>query len=560
MPKPSEFVLALRSHGIHESQLRRPDSPFERRYFASHVAKNGSKRDEVLSELELASQLTRDLLSASLPRSKSELTSRQLHCSNFVRIGVWGHPPNQSSKRRLLALVHASIELDVPADFDPRDTWFPQGIALQPMVLTLRLLDLHLCKVAPIDFDAVQEWLGWALSQQLFDHLVGPTLGLYDLENGLDDHAYVPKDLLRIRLQGNGTLSSRSVLSRTEQQFRTTCTGSSWPRLEAMERFELEGGVSIEQGSADDSFERSVTDCLTSRKASAKPKRVHEAPQAVHHLMICSDPVLRLSKGLVINLSAMAVMQSKADASRAEMDMEEFDLDDDEVDWGPGYESRLQRMRENSVHELLKWIFVVDDGTNVFAAVPVPASQLNISTLHDILQSVWRGEHGILRGPPLRLSLPTRYATDAARGELAMLLDRSGVQLTKPTSGFASPIWLKKVWTNASCRIEKYDRCFISRSPPASMSLQMVRDWAFAHLLSEHAHSHFENASSDPMGNYLAFVGGGYPSCKTIQVANYMQATNLGDPADLFLDWKSRCLADFQSDFSFKRETAVTSD
>lgn len=556
MPKPSAFIKAVRRHRLRaaEPSYRPPVDP---QYHDLELApQSGKKRDDLLAELVGDAGHTRPLLSATLPQPRSTLDSHALHMSSFVRLAIWTRPHyHYKDARRLRAIIHAEIALSAPADLDPEDPYRERTVPLPQMVMRLRALDVHLQPGDRGDVDYLTEALGCALGDQLLQHVNQLTSAVYSYQ---DDDLYgfhrQYRDLIRFELQAERSAPFVApIMDRVETWFRQACQSAD-PHHELHEWLDVRDSIDLQMIGVDAAFQDAMTQGLTSRKSADKPKRPRAVPNAIHHLLIRTDPILRIRNGKVINLSRLAAMQTTASERHIEAVMDAYDLDDDEVDWGPSYDERLAAMKRNPDQERLKWVFVVDDGTQVFAAFPVPTSELSIDRIVQLLDVAWKGEMGLLRGLPVAVSLPTAYASEAARAYLETQLRSRQVGLTRPASGFATPLNVVKAWCERSAWIEPWQSPSLSSRirAPATMSLQYLADWAYAHLLSNHANSYYASLKdrNDHLGEKFAFSGGGFGSMERIRVTEYLEALHLGHAVPLLKEWKYHCHHRFQSNYA----------
>lgn len=326
------------------------------------------------------------------------------------------------------------------------------------MVLALRVLDVHVQQVDPLRVEYITEAMGWALSDLLFHHLDALTPAVYDLRDDDYGSGYY-HDLVRFEIQGNEAVPVVvSVMEAAETFFREACDTAE-PRYESHEWLDLESGIELRRTAVDADFEDALLQGISSRKSAEKPKPARAQPNSLHHVLLCTDPILRISHGKVINLSRLAALQVAASEQRAHTLMEDEGRDEWEVDWGPDYDQRLATMKSNPTHMAITWLFLVDAGTQVFAVTPVPSAELTIDTLLQFMDAAWRGEHGLLRGPPVAVSLPVAYATtERARSHLAQCLAQRGVALHKPASGFATPLHMARLWCGDTRDMQSADR------------------------------------------------------------------------------------------------------
>lgn len=547
MPGPSEFVAILRSRGI---SSRKVAHEWRDRVSITHIPERGKHREAVAEELKQAPSLTHELLKAPVPRGRSTLSSRALYCSDYASLSLQHLAQTWRGPETRLAIVHVEFGLEVGANIDPRDREWKQPPPPPQLVLTVRLLDAYLAASAgDVDEGLTLDRIADAVFEEAYGRLGGVVDALYDLHAKEDESYWEYPGLVRIALQGRPEIAQHKlILGAMEDRFAHAAHGRE---DEVTERLLPPGETfSVAHVAPDANYERALEIALHGRGALEKPRPARSEPNGMHHLLIRSDPVLRIRGDRVTNLAGMAVLQTTADENRAKRVIEDYGLDedDDRVDWGPGFEARLARMRDNPKHQAVKWVFVVDDGTGAFAAVPIPASELDVDRLVAVLDVIWAGEHGVIRGRPKALSLPTAYATRDAREQIKRLAETRGLVLASPKSGFGTPLHVTKVWCDASRRITKYESGFRS-ARPTTYSWAFVEAWAYAHALGEHAHSFFENEWNDPMRGYFAFCGSGYAAMKTIKVRSYLASIGERDPVGYLMAWKAKCHRDFQSDF-----------
>ena len=533
MPKPSTFIKDVRHYGMKPQEFGNSSSPIDLQFHVLELGpRSGKGRDELLAQLRGGSTQTLTLLRAPMPSPRSSIDSRSLRCSSYVRIVIWSRSSRYGKPEELQALVHAEYSLRAPVDFDPDMVWLEGNESTSPMVMTIRVIDVHFQQDQQSEY--LTECLGWALSDQLFAHLNDLTIPIsHCRDDGYGFENY--QNLFRFEIQSDVAFSKvANVINAAESFFREACA-SAEPRHEVHEWLYLQNGVDLRQTDVDADFQDAVEQFLSGRKSLVKPKPERAAPNGIHHLLLCTDPVLRLSHGKVVNLSRLAAMQAAAHERRHEM-IESDELDENQVDWGPDYEDRLEAMKQNPNLSAIKWVFLVDDGTQVFASLPIPVTELTLDKIQQFMDSAWRGEHGLLRGPPQAVSLPAAYTTEAARQQLGEHLSKRGVTLEKPKSGFATPLHLARLWCQASSEMRSANR---ETATPASVSFDYVREWALAHALSEHANSHF--SGTHDWVQRFNFDAGSYPSMKSIKVGSYMAALNLSGPIQMFRQWQSRC-------------------
>lgn len=548
MPAPSAFVARLRSRGIGSRDVHHG---WRDGMSITHLAERGKHREAVAAEFAEAPSLTRELLAAPVPRARSTLSSRALYCSDYASLSLKHSAASWRVPETCLAIVHLEFGLEVGANVDPRDRAWAQPPPPPQVLLTVRLLDAYLPPPAGnIDQAWTLDRVAEAVFQEAYERLGGVVDALYDLHADEDESYWEYPGLVRIALQGRPeNAQHRLILGETEQWFAHATHDSAG---EVGERLLPSGETfPVEHVGPDANYERALAIALRGRAAFEKPKLARAEPNGMHHLLIRSDPVLRICGDRVTNLAAMAALQTTADENRAKRVIEDYGLDedDDRVDWGPGFEARLARMKANPKHQAVKWVFIVDDGTGAFAAVPIPATELDVDRLVAVLDAIWAGEHGVLRGPPKELSVPAAYATQEAREQIQRSVASRAVALVHPKSGFGTPIHVTKVWCEASRTMKKYERA-LRNTWPATFSWAFVQAWAYAHALGEHAHSFFENEWDDPMRGYMAFYGSGYAAMKTIQVRSYLASIGEGDPVAYLTAWNAKCHKDFQSGFA----------
>jgi hypothetical protein len=479
MPKPSVFVSKLRSRGItpQRNRLTPLDSPFT----AFTLPSQGKHRDALLAKFSDSPDLTRSLLAAPVPRARSTLTTREFHSSDFQSLGLRESRSQWRSENPLLGIIHLEFALRVDPQLDPREMEYQRSVEPPPVVLTARLLDIYLLPVAaahepsPTTIAAVGE----LISYQVYAHLDGVVDALYSMhvDEDEDDLGFIYweyPELVRVELQGEDRVVEHD---RALIHAEAAIHGKPHQDHDEVVRRLLpeDGRFDVARRPRDNDFDLTLGIAIKGRAAYEKPRIARAKPNETHHLLIHTDPVLRLHGGRVINLSAMAAMQSRADEKRAEREMEQFLLDEEEVDWGPGYDHRLARMKENTTHQPIKWVIVSDDGTGVFAAVPVPASEFDLTRLITTLDTIWSGQHGMLRGQPTNVSFPTAYATPGARSQIEWHLGQRSIKLVRPKSGFHTPLSLIKTWSDASRCMKAYS---VSRdSTPSTVSWPFLESW-----------------------------------------------------------------------------------
>lgn len=552
MPKPSEFIKLVRHHGWRSSNFSLYGCPVDLRSLDLELApQRGKQRDVIVAQLRDPTPTTDALLRATLPSPRTTIDSQQLHGSSFVRIALWHRQSyHYKHNRQLLALIHAEYALRAPVDLNPDDVLRSHTVPTPQLVLTLRLLDVYIQQDASMHVEEINEALGWALSDQLFQHMDSLTSAVYDAQNFRDYSRLNDSGLVRVEMQGDAKDPHvATLLDNAEINFRDVCE-TGHPRYEPFEWLDLEAGVDIQRITTDSAFEQALQHGRTSRKCAEKPPRDRAAPNAMHHLLLRQDPELRWRNGKVINLWRLARMQIQASDDRitAELEAQGIDWRDTEAeDWGPSLEQRSEQMARNPDLEPITWVFVIDDGTGVFAAIPVRTSELSPSRLLEVVKDAWHGQHGLLRGPPASLSVPVAYLQTKARTEWAQQMQACGVELTAPTSGFAAPLHVTKAWCEASKRMGKADRDGTPSKLPAATSIKYVQDWALAHALSAHANSAYERVFGDTNWRKRHLLqGGGYAAQTTIQVQRYVDALGLGSVDAMLNTWRTACHPDFQ--------------
>lgn len=553
MPAASEFIKALRSIGIHECEFAYGNRWWDAELVVEHGAKAGAKRDALLTALVGATEQTRALTAANLPHSRSALTSQRLTCSSFVRL-VAGERNHRSMRgiREMNAIIHAEFSFDADCDLEPIIVGVADGAPGSVLTMTTRILDVHVQNVPDDRRSAVYAVLGAALGEQMMGHLVGPCEALYRLVDDFDDvdAPYFGRGRLELALQGDTCeLGVSQVMDACAASFLRACADG---QDNACRLFSLDEGALLSLARTDVALEDAIAECVTSRRSSAKPKRARAGVNELHHFLIGTDPTLRVSKGKVVNLGVLAWGQTLAReqaAAASGEDARSF-ADGDVYARRNEQEARVAKMRGNPDMDPLRWLFLVDDATRVFSAYPFAASELDAgSALVWMMTQAWMGNHGLLRGPPKCVSIPCAYMGGPARASIADALDKRGVTLVQPSSGFSAPIHVVKAWCQQTMWIEQYQHPGERRkAAPSIMPLKFVQDWSFAHLLAEHANSYFgDPTESGNAGKSFGFAGGGFGVLKTMGVETYAKAVGIGDVEGFLKEWRQRCEPVFMS-------------
>lgn len=545
MPKPSTFVSQIRKFGF---KLRQSERSFLIRLGSDveFVASSGKARDEVVAKCKAPSHMTRNLLLAPLPSARSDLSSSLITASSFVRLAKWERQGyRDKAARRLRGVLHAELALEGPVDLDLLDPEREYITPVADLEITFRLLDIHVQEHDAAALESTIASIAHACTAVLFNHIDSLTLPVYETCN-YGDHSECPfRDLLRICLQGDSSNAvAMNILDLIEDQIRNYCSANE-RGFEFSEWLELGDGIDVERLSIDARFEKALAHAVFGRKIDAKPKRQRAPANDTHHLLICEDPVLRISGDQVVNLSRRAMAQFRAGEARARARADETGEDPEELDWGPDYSEILEKLKKSSRYKNLAWLFLVDDATQAFAVTPVESMKLTNEFILSFSQAAWTGEYGILSGPPRAISMPVAYGSDFTRDDLYNALARQDIALEKPASGFATPLHIARSWCSESQRIRSR---VLDYDTPVSVTFDFLREWSLANSLAMHATSLYPEDRGESAKLRSTFELCSLPTLKSIKVSDYLSSTGRTDPHHALMLWKDRCHPRFGRD------------